>query len=98
MGRESEIRVSKFGGSSVADADQMRKVRAIVEAEPTRRFVVPSAPGKRTPDDIKITDLLYRTHDAAAAGELNDPLFEQIAERYRNIVGHVSCTICICFP
>ena len=86
MGRESGILVSKFGGSSVADAGQMRKVRAIVEAEPTRRFVVPSAPGKRTPDDIKITDLLYRTHEAAAAGESIDPLFDQIAERYRNIV------------
>ena len=80
------IRVSKFGGSSVADAGQLRKVRAIVEAEADRRFIVPSAPGKRTPDDIKITDLLYRTHDAAAAGESIDPLFDQIDARYREIV------------
>ena len=79
------IRVSKFGGSSVADAGQMRKVRAIVEAEPTRRFVVPSAPGKRNADDIKITDMLYRTNEAAAAGESIDPLFDQIAARYREI-------------
>lgn len=79
------IRVSKFGGSSVADAGQLRKVRAIVEAEPDRRFVVPSAPGKRTPDDIKITDLLYRTQEAAAAGKPIDPLFDPIADRYREI-------------
>ncbi|MEM9175202.1 MAG: aspartate kinase [Myxococcota bacterium] len=80
------VRVCKFGGSSVADAGQMRKVRAIVEADDERRFVVPSAPGKRGPDDIKITDLLYRTNEAAAAGESIDPLFDQIAERYRKIV------------
>ena len=80
------IRVCKFGGSSVADAGQMRKVRAIVDAEDERRFVVPSAPGKRSPDDIKITDMLYRTDAAAAAGEPIDPLFDQIAERYRKIV------------
>ena len=81
-----EIRVCKFGGSSVADAGQMRKVRAIVEAESSRRFVVPSAPGKRAPDDIKITDLLYQTQAAAVAGLPIDPLFDQIADRYRQIV------------
>jgi aspartate kinase len=80
------IRVCKFGGSSVADADQLRKVRAIVESEEERRFVVPSAPGKRFADDIKITDLLYRTHAAAAAGEPIGPTFELIGERYRKIV------------
>jgi len=80
------IRVSKFGGSSVADAGQLRKVRAIVEAEADRRFIVPSAPGKRAADDVKITDLLYQTHDAAAAGESIDPLFDRIAERYRKTV------------
>ena len=80
------IRVCKFGGSSVADASQMRKVRAIVEAEEERRFVVPSAPGKRSADDIKVTDLLYRTNDAATAGESIEPLFDQIAERYQKIV------------
>jgi len=80
------IRVSKFGGSSLADAGQLRKVRAIIEAEADRRFIVPSAPGKRAADDIKITDLLYRTHDAAASGESIDPLFDRVAERYRETV------------
>ena len=86
MERKDGIRVCKFGGSSVADAGQMRKVQAIVEAEPSRRFVVPSAPGKRHADDIKITDLLYRSHDAAAAGEPLDAIFGPIAERYRGLV------------
>lgn len=86
MTSQSGIRVCKFGGSSVADAAQMRKVRAIVEAEPERRFVVPSAPGKRSADDVKITDLLYRTHAAAEAGDPIAPTFDRIAERYRKIV------------
>jgi len=80
------IRVCKFGGSSVADATQLRKVRAIVESHDDRRFVVPSAPGRRTPGDEKITDLLYRSHQAAAEGEPIEALFDQISERYRQIV------------
>ncbi len=80
------IRVSKFGGSSVADAGQLRKVRAIIEADTDRRFVVPSAPGRRTPDDHKVTDLLYRTQAAAAGGESIGPLFDLVAERFGKIV------------
>ncbi len=81
-----EIRVCKFGGSSLADAGQLRKVRAIVEAEPERRFVVPSAPGKRNPSDVKVTDLLYQSHAAATAGAPTEPLFDQISERFHKIV------------
>jgi len=84
------IRVCKFGGSSVADADQLRKVRAIVEAREDRRFVVPSAPGKRFSADEKVTDLLYR---ADAATRKPDPkglsfeqIFDLVAERYQKIV------------
>ncbi len=58
--------VCKFGGSSLASAAQFRKVRAIVEADPRRRIVVPSAPGKRDARDAKITDLLYLCHHAAS--------------------------------
>ena len=54
------VKVVKFGGSSVADADQVRKIRAIVEADPERRYVVVSAPGKRFSKDSKITDMLIR--------------------------------------
>ncbi|MBQ5743202.1 MAG: aspartate kinase, partial [Clostridia bacterium] len=51
------LKVLKFGGSSLADADQFRKVAAIVKSDPDNRFVVASAPGKRFNDDIKVTDL-----------------------------------------
>ena len=60
---------AKFGGSSLASAAQFRKVGAILAADPARRFVVASAPGKRDSGDTKVTDLLYRCYDLAAAGE-----------------------------
>ena len=53
------LKVLKFGGSSLADANQFAKVRQIVQSDPSRRVVVVSAPGKRSADDHKITDLLY---------------------------------------
>ncbi|MFK7898603.1 MAG: aspartate kinase [Myxococcota bacterium] len=80
------IRVCKFGGSSVADASQLRKIQAIVKSSADRRFVVPSAPGKRTPDDEKITDLLYRSEAEAAAGKSFDDLFGRISERFETII------------
>ncbi|HIG70099.1 MAG: aspartate kinase [Myxococcales bacterium] len=79
------IRVCKFGGSSVADAGQLRKVRAIVLDREDRRFIVPSAPGRRTGDDVKVTDLLYRCHKAALRGESIGPDFDLISERFRKI-------------
>ncbi len=72
--------VCKFGGSSVCDADMLLRVKAILAASPDRRFIVLSAPGRRTPDDIKITDLLYRAY---ACGEQGDQLIlAQIFQRY----------------
>ena len=59
------LKVAKFGGTRVADAAQLRRLKAIVEADPGRRWVVPSAPGKRTGSDQKITDLLYHCHESA---------------------------------
>ena len=56
------LKVCKFGGSSVAGAEQFRKVRDIVLSDPSRRVVVISAAGKRTSDDHKLTDLLYLCH------------------------------------
>ena len=53
------LKVVKFGGTSLADAVQFAKVKSIVESDDTRKVVVVSAPGKRTPDDYKVTDLLY---------------------------------------
>lgn len=77
--------VCKFGGTSLADAAQIRKVREIVEREPRRRFIVPSAPGKRIAQDRKVTDLLYLCHEHAKQGLGFDPVFEMIAERFRGI-------------
>ena len=58
-----ETKVVKFGGSSLADANQFRKVADIILADPTRRFVVASAPGKRFVEDIKVTDMLYNCYE-----------------------------------
>lgn len=58
----------KFGGTSLADAECIRQVAKIIQADPERRFVVPSAPGKRTSADKKITDLLYLWHNIAKQG------------------------------
>lgn len=80
-----KVKVAKFGGSSLADAAQFRKVKAIMEADEARLFVVPSAPGKRTYTDDKVTDLLYRCHALAAAGEHFEEVFDVIAQRYIDI-------------
>ena len=80
------IVVAKFGGTSVADAGQFRKIREIVEANPERRFIVVSAPGKRFPDDIKVTDLLLACYEKAAAGQSFAAEFEQIRQRFRAII------------
>ena len=80
------IVVAKFGGTSVADAAQFRKIREIVEGNPERRFIVVSAPGKRFPEDIKVTDLLLSCYEKASAGESFTEEFEQIRRRFREII------------
>ena len=75
----------KFGGTSLATAAQIRKVAAIIRSDPARRYVVASAPGKRTPEDVKVTDLLYRCCDAAEEGEDFAPILAQIGQRFRDI-------------
>ena len=80
------VKVAKFGGSSVADAAQLRKVQSIVRQDPERRVVVVSAPGKRTPDDEKITDLLYRCHECIGDEKAFNAVFQGIANRYLEIV------------
>ena len=74
--------VCKFGGTSVADANQFRKVKAIVDGNPHRRIIVPSAPGKRHKQDPKVTDLLYLCHDMAEAKTDFSGPFNQIRDRY----------------
>ena len=75
------LKVAKFGGSSVAGAEQFRKVKAIVEADPTRRVVVASAAGKRSGDDHKLTDLLYLCHAHLTYGVSCDEIWHTIEER-----------------
>jgi hypothetical protein len=82
---QSERIVCKFGGTSLADAVQIRKVAAIVQSDPRRRFVVVSAPGKRNSSDQKITDLLLTCwHLAAQKLDYREPL-RLIRERYEQI-------------
>ena len=84
VARSSRI-VCKFGGSSLAGPEQLRKVRAIIEADERRRIIVPSAPGKRDTHDTKITDLLYLCHHAASVGADFSGSFSQIADRFTGI-------------
>jgi aspartate kinase len=77
--------VCKFGGTSLADAKQFKKVRAIVESDARRSIVVPSAPGKRVSSDVKLTDLLYLCQQSAAVGADFTAPFAQIRERFLEI-------------
>mgnify|MGYP004487517189 CR=1 FL=1 len=72
-----EIKVVKFGGSSLADAEHFRQVADIIRADPSRRYVVASAPGKRFSDDVKVTDMLYRCYAMIRAHEEVEPYYEQ---------------------
>ena len=78
--------VAKFGGTSVADSAQIRKVGEIIRSDPDRRFIVVSAPGKRFPDDIKVTDLLLKCYERASEGEPFTEYLEQIRLRFREII------------
>lgn len=81
-----QLKVVKFGGSSLADADQIKKAAAIIKSEPSRRYVVPSAPGKRYSDDIKITDMLYECFEKASHGDDFSEIFDKIKKRYNDII------------
>lgn len=81
-----DTKVVKFGGSSLADAKQFEKVASIIHADKSRRFVVPSAPGKRFKEDTKVTDMLYACYDIAAKGLDFDKQFDAIKDRYNGII------------
>ena len=80
------VKVVKFGGSSLADAEHFRQVASIIKADPARKYVVPSAPGKRSKDDTKVTDMLYRCYEMVRNHEDIDAYYEQICERYNGII------------
>ena len=79
------LKVTKFGGSSMADAGQYRKVRDIILSDPSRRVVVVSAAGKRFNTDHKITDLLYLCHAHMQYGVDSSSVFEMVTSRYLEI-------------
>ena len=87
------IKVCKFGGSSLADAGQIGKVREIIAADSERRYIVPSAPGKRNKEDQKITDLLYLCHKHAEQGLGFDTVFDLIRARYTEIVAGLGLSL-----
>lgn len=82
-------KVVKFGGSSLADANQFRKVAAIIKSDEKRKYVVPSAPGKRFSDDIKITDMLYKCCELAGSGMDFSDDFQIIKDRYNGIISEL---------
>ncbi|MDE7016374.1 MAG: aspartate kinase [Lachnospiraceae bacterium] len=86
-------KVVKFGGSSLASAEQFRKVGEIIHADQERRFVVPSAPGKRDADDTKVTDMLYACYDLAVEGKEFKEQLKEIKERYQEIINGLSLDI-----
>ncbi len=79
-------KVVKFGGSSLASAEQFKKVGEIIRAEKSRKYVVPSAPGKRFSSDTKVTDMLYQCYGVAEAGKDFSKLLQDIQARYSEII------------
>ena len=79
------IKVAKFGGSSLADAEHFRKVRDIILSDEEICYVVPSAPGKRFKDDTKVTDMLYQCHRLVERNQSHEELFQKIIDRYMEI-------------
>lgn len=83
---KKKIKVVKFGGSSLADANQFEKVGAIIRADESRRYVVPSAPGRRFSNDTKVTDMLYACYDLAEQGVDFSQALQNIKDRYDAII------------
>ena len=79
------IKVVKFGGSSVADGIQITKIGDIIKADPERRYVIVSAPGKRFDGDNKITDLLYSCREQMSQNLPIDQLFQVVCDRFTAI-------------
>lgn len=87
------VKVVKFGGSSLASAEQFQKVKSIITAEEERRFVVPSAPGKRHPADTKVTDMLYQCYALAELGQPFDNRLAEIRTRYQEIIDGLKLSV-----
>ena len=85
--------VAKFGGTSLSDASQIRKVADIIREDPARRIIVASAPGKRFDDDIKVTDLLQQCYDDAVEGRDYEKVLADIQSRFEDIVSELGVDI-----
>lgn len=83
------LKVSKFGGSSLATGEQVRQVCDIITADPTRRLIVVSAPGRRHSQDIKVTDLLIAAASERLMGKIGASECAEAIERYRNIASEL---------
>ncbi|WP_100010711.1 aspartate kinase [Lentibacillus sediminis] len=83
------MKVAKFGGSSVADAHQLRKVAEIIRQDPERKFIVVSAPGKRSTTDFKITDKLIQLANAQENGKPTEEIVNTILQRFRGITAEL---------
>lgn len=81
-----EIKVLKFGGSSLSDSQQFKKVRDIIKEDRARRYIIASAPGKRDQGDIKVTDLLNQSYSLSKEGKNITEIFEKIKARYNRII------------
>ena len=81
------MKVAKFGGSSLASAEQIEKTCAIVTADPARRLVVVSAPGKRDEEDTKVTDLLIEVVRAQLTHQDGRTALAHVIDRYAAIIG-----------
>lgn len=87
------LKVLKFGGTSLCDAEHFRKVASIIKSDPSRRYIVVSAPGKRFAGDNKVTDLLYRCYSIALEdGDITE-VFEEVKERYNSIISDLGIDI-----
>ena len=86
-------KVVKFGGSSLANAEQFKKVAAMIRADESRKYVVPSAPGKRFKEDNKVTDMLYDCYDLAEAGGNFKKALQEIQGRYQEIIDGLNLEI-----
>ena len=81
-----QLKVVKFGGSSLADAEHFKQVANIIKADPSRRYVVASAPGKRNGDDEKVTDMLYNCYNMIKNREDITDYYQKIVDRYTDII------------
>ena len=86
-------KVVKFGGSSLASAEQFMKVGSIIRADKSRKYVVPSAPGKRSSGDTKVTDMLYSCYGAAIREKKFKEQLDAIKARYQEIIDGLELTI-----